>query len=525
MKKILYSVLGLGALLATSCSMDLEPVGSILEKDAITGINDCEMFRNGFYGQMRTLTTGSYVYNTAIQMDDFIGTIINGNRLGTLNNGTILSNDGGIEGNWSGLYGGIASVNFFLNRTEGISFDGDGRTDKEIAADELAYSRYVAEARFTRAFFYWWLLDHFCPAYSDATKDLRLGLALVTKYNPTSDKSTYPGRSTLAETYKFIEDDLEAAYNGLKKYEESLSTTEKAALIKPMAEYVCTWTVRALQARVALLKGDYTAARDYAEEVISSNIYRLSTRDKYEAMWTVDTNDEIIFRPISSSQELGIGSTGGAWLSSAQYVADYIPVPYVAVSGSSSETSLYERLDIRYSSFIGKRTLLVDGVFVDAPAFVKYPGNPSLQVTSTNNLMNMPKPFRMSELYLISAEASYELGDPGKANTRLDDIRKNRISRYKTKSYSGTELRDEIRLERHRELIAEGFRMSDLRRWQIGFNRADVVYPTYPQAGDITVAAGRSVVYQPDDYRYVWPIPSSELQVNPQMAGQQNPGY
>ena len=146
MKKILYPILGLSAMLATSCSMDLEPVGSILEEDAVTGITDCEMYRNGFYGQIRSLTTGSYVYNTAIQMDNFIGTLINGNRLGTLNNGTILSNDGDIEGNWSGLYGGIASVNFFLNRSAELTF--------ETEEEQIAYDRYVAEARSTRAFFY-----------------------------------------------------------------------------------------------------------------------------------------------------------------------------------------------------------------------------------------------------------------------------------------------------------------------------------------------------------------------------------
>ena len=517
MKKILYTFLGLGAMLATSCSMDLEPVGTILESNAVTGIKDCEMFRNGFYGQMRTLASGSYIYNTSIQMDDFIGTIINGNRLGTLNNGTILSNDGGIESNWGGLYGGIASVNFFLDRTKDLTFDS--------AEDQQAYDRYVAEARFTRAYFYWWLLDHFCPAYTDANKDQLLGLAIVDKYNPTSDKSTYPGRSSIAATYKFIEDDLEGAYTGLKKYEDALTTTERAALVKPMAEYVCSWTVRALQSRLALLKGDYKTARDYAEEVIASNVYTLSTRDKYAAMWTSDTNSEIIFRPISTNQELGLGSTGTAWIAASSYLADYIPVPYVATSGTSTETSLYQRLDIRYTTFIGERTLLVDGTFVKAPAFVKYPGNPALQQTSMNNLLNMPKPFRLSELYLISAEASYMLSDFGQANTRLDDLRKNRISRYTTTTYAGEKLRDEIRLERRRELIGEGFRMSDLRRWKVGFNRADVNYLAYPQAGDITVAAGRSVVYQPDDHRYVWPIPSAELQVNPQMAGQQNPGY
>lgn len=519
MKKFLYSVVGLGALLATSCSMDVEPVGAILEENAVTGIKDCEMMRNGFYCQLRSLTTGSYVYNTAIQMDNFIGTIINGNRLGALNNGDILSNDGDITGNWSGLYGGIASVNFFLDRTKDIEFTGDN-----AAQDEIDYKRYEAEAYFTRAYFYWWLLDHFCPAYTDATKDKNLGLALVTAYNPSSDKSTYPGRATLDETYKFIEADLEKAFKGLEDYEKTLEN--KGQLIKPMAEYLNTWVVKSLQARLALLKGDNATALALAKEIIDSGVYTLSTRDNYASMWTNDLNNEIIFRPIATSEELGVGATGSAWLNSSSYLADYIPVPRVALPGNDSESSLYQRLDIRYTTFVGETSLLVDGELVKAPTFTKYPGNPALFQTQTNNFCNMPKPFRLSELYLIAAEAAYNLGKDTDANNYLNTMRKNRISRHRDVTYSGTELRDEIRLERDRELIGEGYRMSDLRRWGLGFNRVDVDYgSSFPATGAITVAAGRDVVYQPGDHRFVWPIPSSELQVNPQMADQQNPEY
>ena len=42
-----------------------------------------------------------------------------------------------------------------------------------------------------------------------------LGVMLVDKYNPTSDQSQYPGRSTVAETYKFIEDNLSIAASNL----------------------------------------------------------------------------------------------------------------------------------------------------------------------------------------------------------------------------------------------------------------------------------------------------------------------
>lgn len=34
-----------------------------------------------------------------------------------------------------------------------------------------------------------------------------------------------------------------------------------------------------------------------------------------------------------------------------------------------------------------------------------------------------------------------------------------------------------------------------------------------------------NISYEPGDYRLVWPIPYREMSVNPQLKGQQNPGY
>lgn len=66
--------------------------------------------------------------------------------------------------------------------------------------------------------------------------------------------------------------------------------------------------------------------------------------------------------------------------------------------------------------------------------------------------------------------------------------------------------------------------MSDLRRWGVGFSRY-ASYPINPDLESQWVVAGTSVSYQPNDYRYTWPIPASEMDINPQLKGQQNPGY
>lgn len=137
---------------------------------------------------------------------------------------------------------------------------------------------------------------------------------------------------------------------------------------------------------------------------------------------------------------------------------------------------------------------------------------------------NKPKPFRLSEQYLILAEAAVESNQATIANNALTALRQKRISGYQPVNYTDSQLRQQIRDERSKELIGEGFRMSDLRRWNLGFTR-DGNYTYNPDVKNIMVYAGLQVSYNPGDYRYVWPIPADEMEINPQLAGQQNPGY
>ena len=113
---------------------------------------------------------------------------------------------------------------------------------------------------------------------------------------------------------------------------------------------------------------------------------------------------------------------------------------------------------------------------------------------------------------------------PDKANAALNTLRTNRIIDWEDANYSGQALIQQVRDERTKELIGEGFRITDLRRWKQGFKRS-YDYPAAWGLDPILVTAGLSVQYSADDHRYTWPIPSDEIQVNPQLKGQQNPGY
>lgn len=509
MKKIFLSLLVAAATL-TSCDMDLRPAGSLDDQTAIQSPNDAARFRAGLYASLRGLTTSGFFTYPEIQMDMFQGTVINGNRGGNFANGSILSSNDDITSYWASMYSVINDANYLISTVTPLLESAVENNEADYVAD---YERFLAEARFVRAWCYGEMFDRWCQVYSaDKGDQPALGLPLVSEYYPTADRSLYPGRSTMNETLDFINADLDAALTGLLAYESATDDTPS-----PMSSYVNSNTVKAFQARLALWTGDNATAIAKANEVINSGAYALADVNRYNAMWLNDNSNEIIFLPFMQAPSELSNAIGSRWLSVYNDQADYIP--------SFEALAMYDEDDCRFDSYFDIRSLNVEGQTVNCYAFYKFPGNPALQATAgTVNLMNRPKAFRLSELYLILAEAAADSNDATTANSALNTLRANRLYDYTDASYSGQNLINEIRAERTKELIGEGFRMSDLRRWNQGFSR-DFSHPENPAIEDILVLAGALVVYQPGDHRYTWPIPSDEISVNPQLKGQQNPGY
>lgn len=491
-------MLAAGALL-TSCSMDESPYGSLDDQTAIQTSTDLGRFRNQLYASLRGVTSGSWIYDTDLQMDEFHGLISNGNRCGEFSNALITSSTEDISSFYASSYSVIATANELLAKGQELL---DANTD---SAD--AVKKYMGEAYFVRGYMYFWLAEHYCQPYTqiDPT-EAATGCQLTTTYNPSADISTYPSRSTLEETYQLIDSDL------VKAYDLVSANTEEANAV-----YVSQDAVEALQARVALIKGDYQTALTKAEDVINSGRYSLTTISNLSNLWTNDEGTEVIFRPFMSNTELG-GSTGGEYISSDESSADYIPTYEVL--------SLYSEKDARFNVYFKLYSnLQVEGETYQAYVFNKYPGNPALRTSTVNNIVNMSKMFRLSELYLIAAECDARLGNITAGSTYLNTLREARIEDYQSASYtSASTLLSAIITERRRELIGEGLRWSDLRRLGEGFTR----YSNHDEneaLNDVIVKAGASMTYSANDYRYTWPIPNAEMDANPNLKGQQNPGY
>ena len=509
MKKIFLSlmlVLGLGLL--SSCDMDKKPFGPIDETSAIQNLNDLGRFRTGVYTALRGMNTGGWITYQDIQMDQFHGLISNGNRVGTFSNGLITSADGDIESMFASCYSRIATANYLIDKADEMAKSG--------AYDEAnlaLINRYKAEGHFLRAYCYFFLADHYSQPYAevDATKE-GTGAMLVTKYNPSGDVESYPSRSSLDATYTLIENDLEAAYSGLKEYE-----TVDASNVAPNAIYLSSHAVAAMQARVALVKGNYEVAFSKAKEVIDSEVYALATIEEYPSMWVNDESNEIIMRSFMSKQE-GLASIGSAYTASTtETSADYI--------ATFATLANFPNGDVRFDSWFKVWRLDIEGTIYASYVFLKYPGNPALRTTEENNYVNMPKLFRLSEQYLIAAEAGAHSEETlAEANAYFNTFCSNRIEGFQTANYTAEQLLTAVQGERERELIGEGFRMSDLRRWNVGFQRYES-HDENPALDGVVVAAGRAMKYDKDDYRFTWPMPKTEMDSNPQLKGQQNPGY
>ncbi|MCM1178482.1 MAG: RagB/SusD family nutrient uptake outer membrane protein, partial [Bacteroides sp.] len=359
-------------------------------------------------------------------------------------------------------------------------------------------------AAYMRAHLYFLLAQYFCEDYDPATSDEKMGLPIVTRYEPTGDSDKYPGRSSLEATYSLIVSDVETA----EEYVLSEGKVNSA--------YITRDAVKAFKARLALIMHDYDTALLSAKELIDGGKYVLcSDAATFANAWKNDNLSETIWQVAMIGPD-DIGNSFRYFIYNSSGVVgedkpQYIPEDWVL--------DLYDKAnDIRYSSWFNTRDITTP-VAGRMTLMVKYPGNPLLY-SSVTNYVNMPKVFRISEMYLIAAEAaSNKPGQEAVASKYLNDLKESRIKGWKAQVLSGISLTNAIREERVRELFCEGHRMSDIKRWHIGFSRSAGQNPSIVMPGD----SYASLRKEADDPFFLWPIPTSEMEANPQMT--QNPAY
>ena len=290
-----------------------------------------------------------------------------------------------------------------------------------------------------------------------------------------------PTRNTVAECYAQIIADLTEAIPLLKNIKTDGKINRFAAM--------------ALLSRVYLYKGDNTNALLTAEATITQAIaagYRLWTNAEYIAQWKVAFNTESLFEIVNTDVD-NPGNEGVPYL--------YWKSGYQDIILTSSFNTLLntDPLDVRK----GLITTSSSKYYL-----MKYTGN---GLTELPTAANIPV-IRLSEVYLIAAEAAVKLPDNAKAITYLNAI----VSRANpAKSVTGTVTLDQVLLEKRKELVGEGHRLFDAMRNNITITRTG--------SSHLTNLTAQEKTYDWNWYKTVMAIPKAEIDANPNM--EQNPGY
>jgi hypothetical protein len=141
-------------------------------------------------------------------------------------------------------------------------------------------TRMEAEAKFIRAFCHFNVVKIWAQPYGSSPSNSHLGIIL------RREASNEPlSRSTVAESYAFILEDLEYAYANLPESNGNYATKNAAA---------------GLMAMVYFQMNNYVQAEQYATLVINSGSYTMSdTLDRFPA--TPEMNPETVFGIVSSN--------------------------------------------------------------------------------------------------------------------------------------------------------------------------------------------------------------------------------
>ena len=296
MKKIYLGLCMSAAVLTTSCDMNTTNFGVIDTTTYIQTMDDCHAFVNGMYAHMRGKSGGVYTFYPDVQMDQFIGLVDNGNRGGIYSKGEVQPGDTDLADIYYNMYIMINDANYFVPRVDQMIATGNF-TETEVAL--LTY--YKGVAKFNRAYAYWYLIDK----YVDMGEGLDTpgkGLQIVKEYLPSGDRSSYVGRSTIRETIEYVSTELQEAYDLVRPYEVNVS----AEYCAPNASRISSYAVAALQARFALLVGDYATAAAKADIVVESGNYELTPMDQFADMWVNDEGPELIFVPFAEKGTGGL---------------------------------------------------------------------------------------------------------------------------------------------------------------------------------------------------------------------------
>lgn len=490
---------GLVALSIYSCTED------VLEADSTTQISsatfwktrsDVDLALNGVYDKLGDLEQ-NYVYFDMITDNGYNNYPWEGFKAiadGTHDN----RNPAAINSIWDECLRGIGRANVVLDNYETV----EGLSEE--------YKKSVrGESLFLRAYFYFRLAD------------LYGGVPLILE-SPKLEHGELPRDSKEAVVNQVITDLEEAASLLPTSQANTGKATQGAAL--------------ALKARVHLYNEQWPEAAASAEEVMGMS-YSLfpNYRDLFRE--ANENNEEVIFDVQFISPEDGnffelfIGGVNyGGW--SSIVALPNLAEDYLMSDGLPADESPlfdpdnpYENRDPRL-----KQTLFVPGSTTNGVEngtvgdFTEFNFKKYTEYDEEGVVAPTPWPtqtgmnaiiLRLAEMMLTYAEAKNELSGPDASVYEAVNTIRARPSVNMPPLPAGLtkeQMREAIRHERRIELVLEGTRYSDIRRWRIA---EDVMNGLVDPGGTRTFNPNRD---------YLWPIPGKEFDIEGTQL-EQNPGY
>ena len=438
---------------ACSDVLELEPRQSIQANQALSSDQNVKAVLIGAYDE---LGVGNFWGGEVLRNSELLGSDGEVFWQGTffdpreIFNKQINTDNGDVEGVWLDAYETINIANSVLSAIDVV-----------IESDRNSVQ---GQALFIRAACYFELVRFFAQQYMAGGGNTQAGVPLVLEPTTFITEDSFVSRADVETVYTQIVNDL---------------TQAVSLLGNSIGFRVNTHGASALLARVYLQMGNYSAALDAANSVISSGEYEL-----------LDNYADVFNRGIDPG-------TGGQQANTDE---DIFAMQVSAQDGTNSMTTFFS-----VSAFGGR-----DGDIrvTDAHLNLYDPTDERLALFfqdggdtfsgKWNNQNGNIGIIRLAEMYLIRAECNQRLGTTTGA-TPLDDY--NAIHTRAGLAAAATVDLDAILLERRLELAQEGFKIHDARR--LG----------------LTVDSGQD----PNGNTYIYPIPFREIEANPSLT--QNPGY
>lgn len=495
MKKIylLYTII-ISALVLVSCDSDwlnTEPATGINAEGAIVSYIDLQNARTGMYdGIQGTSNKSSYYGARMIYYGDVRGDDMQAQKAGNRSSALYQMdyNADNAPNMWNVPYEVLRRSNRVIEAIE-----SDNITDGTQADIDKIY----AEALVVRALVHFDLVRIYGLPYT-ADAGASLGIPIMTEPLAATE---LPTRNTVKEVYEQVIADLTKAIN-----DNALPTTKTTG-------YINAWTAKSLLSRVYLYMDNNTSALTHAEDVILNSPYELWSNEEYGEAWSKEAGahgNEMIFEIINASSDDWTDREGIAYIYNENGYADAI------ATKSFIELIMQDPDDARIQALLPASSADLKEKYGDDPVFInKYPEDR----TGEMRLNNVPL-VRLSEVYLIAAEAALKAGDNEKAAEYLNTI----VLRANPEADEVVDVTlERVLEERSRELIGEGHRFFDALRNNQTITRytdeaVDMGYH-YP------LAQANSRSFDRTYYRAILPIPINEINANPEIAKQQNPGY